>query len=312
MVIPKKSGKSSTSNSVKEYVYRERSATEWQKNQSSYKGFDGDTFLTEPYKNKLFKPKEGHNSVRILPPASSWEAYGHYGLRIKRHAGIGPKMGAYLCHDFSGIDIYVPGREPGKCPICLLNMNARKDGNQELSLQLYARSACLVWIIDRDAMRDGPKLWIMPAKKMDEEICAHAYDSKRDRAKAVDHPEHGYDIEFDMTKLGGKFPNYAGVQLDSEPTPIAETPEKIQRYLQFVEENPIPSVLQFHQTSHILEMVKGEYDNSAIVDTDEIPPETGNTSTVDEESYDGPSDPTPKSSPGKEENPSNADDFEGW
>jgi len=243
------------------YVYRERSGADWQKNQSSYKGFDGDTFLTESYRNKLWKPKEGSNTIRILPPAQSWVNYGHYGVRIKRHTGIGPKMGAYLCHDFDGLDGLVEGREPGKCPICLMNAHARKAHNEELSKQLYAKAACVVWIIDRDNMKEGPKLWIMPSQKMDTEICSRAYNAKRDIAKPVDHPEVGYDIEFDMVKLGGKYPNYSGVELDSDPTPIVEDNSKLMKYLEFVEANPIPASLKYHPTAYIMEVLQGAYDD---------------------------------------------------
>lgn len=318
------------------YVYHERSGQDWKKNQDSYKGFDGDTFLTEAYRNKLWKPKEGHNTIRILPPSQSWMDYGHYGIRIKRHTGIGPKMGAYLCHDYDGLDGLVEGREPGKCPVCLMNAHARRAHNDELSKQLYAKAACIVWVIDRDNMKEGPKLWIMPSQKVDLEICSRAYNAKRDRAKPVDHPEAGYDIEFDMAKLGGKFPNYTGVELDTDPTPIVEDAVKLQKYLEFVEANPIPAALKYHTTAYITEVLQGAYDEPANEESptrndDDWTPPAAAGKPEDEQDYDGPEtttkgaekeeekdepSPTPHAAPKLQPTPPNTgvikSTFEGW
>lgn len=280
--------------SISKYVYRERTAQDWQKNQNSYKGFDGDTFLTDTYKTKLWRPKEGENTIRILPPAQSWMNYGHYGLRIKRHTGIGPKMAAFLCHDFDGLDGYVEGREPGKCPVCLYNAHARKDHNDELSKTLYAKSACLVWMIDRDNMKEGPKLWIMPSKTVDLEICSRAYNAKRNKAKAVDHPEAGYDISFHMEKVGSKYPNYTGIELDTDPTPIVEDEERLQKYLEFVEANPLPVTLKYHPTQYILEVLQGAYEEEGVTPTKSVATkpskdeEAWGGSSDGEQNYDGP------------------------
>ena len=50
---------------------------------------------------KMFKPKEGENNVRILPP--TWEDVDKWGdgweIAAHLHYGIGPDNGAYLCLD---------------------------------------------------------------------------------------------------------------------------------------------------------------------------------------------------------------------
>jgi len=57
---------------------------------------------------QFFTAREGDNNVRILPPPPDAD-WGHYGVGIVVHYGIGPDQGAYLCLDRMK-------SEP--CPIC--------------------------------------------------------------------------------------------------------------------------------------------------------------------------------------------------
>src|SRR5574338_1231875 len=65
---------------------------------------------------KMWKPKNGNNLIRILPP--TWDEPRHYGYDVFMHNGIGPDKSAYLCLDKMQVD---------KCPICEARAEARDE-----------------------------------------------------------------------------------------------------------------------------------------------------------------------------------------
>ena len=252
------------------YHYPERSASQWEKNVNLGRS-DYDTFIKPEYLQKQFKPSEGHNEIRILPPAPNWFEKGHFGIKLNRHLGIGPHNGAYLCHDAEIMDSLIPGRQPGKCPICKYNEIARKTGNKELSKQLYPKPGILVWLIDRSAMERGPLWWVMPPEKVHREICLRAFDQKRGKAKLIDHPTNGYDVFFEMHKTGDKnqYPSYSGVQLDAESTPMVNDESKVERYLNFISQHSLPTILKYHSIEHIQAQLEGIDLPNKIADDDD-------------------------------------------
>src|SRR5690348_4678402 len=59
---------------------------------------------------KLYRPKQGANLLRILPPG--WPKAAHYGLTIMAHRGVGPNDRQYLCLRENASSPYK------RCPIC--------------------------------------------------------------------------------------------------------------------------------------------------------------------------------------------------
>lgn len=239
---------------MSEYQYKERSADQWRQNRErSHAG--GTTFLKPEYASRVFKAVATGNSIRILPPATSWDAYGHFGLVVKRHI-VGPNNDAYLCHNYDGLDAFVKGRLPGKCPICAANAAARARGDTDLSKKLYAKPAVLVWLINRNDMPGGPKLWFMPTTKIHDPIMAQAYNPKTDKALPIDSPYNGYDITFEAPVSGG-FPQYGAIAVDRDPSPISENPEVVKKYLGFVEKHPLPGTLIYHSPEKMRSSLDG-------------------------------------------------------
>src|SRR4029077_10309612 len=88
----------------------------------------------------MFKPKEGSNMVRILPPR--WDRAEHYGLQIFVHNNVGPDNSTYLC----------PRKMQDKrCPMCEAYQVAREAGDEEDTKALRVNERYLYYIMDRDA-----------------------------------------------------------------------------------------------------------------------------------------------------------------
>lgn len=285
---------------VKMYQYQERSAQDWQHNQEVGKG-PSETFIKEAYRSKQFKPGEGFNSIRILPPDPAWGAKArHYGLTIYRHLGIGPHHSAFLCHDVEINDALLPGRVKTGDPICALNGIASKQGNKELSAQLYAKPGVLVWLIDRAHPEKGPQWWIMPPSKINKEICLRAFNPKSQKGLPVDHPENGYDISFTYEKNAGGYPQYTGVDIDREASPIATTPLLQEKVLNFIVQHSLIKILKYHTFEQMNEALLAGLPNTE-VETETVPTAGKETDEIDwdvpvkPQPIDGVADPVPTS-----------------
>lgn len=274
------------------YQYKERSSDQWRQNRErSHAG--GITFLKPEYATRMFKAAAVGNNIRVLPPAQSWEAYGHFGLVVKRHI-VGPNNDAYLCHNYDGLDAFVKGRLPGKCPICAANAAARARGDTDLSKKLYAKPAVLVWLINRNDMPGGPKLWFMPTSKVHDPIMAQAYNPKTDKALPIDSPYNGYDVTFEAPVSGG-FPQYGAIAVDRDPTPISENPQVVEKYLSFVEKHPLPGTLIYHSPEKMRSSLDGMNAEEAAPSAADADWMAGGQSGPAEVPYDGGlSEPEPK------------------
>src|SRR5580692_7712113 len=75
------------------FEYQARSADQWRK-KAAEKGGDFDSIWKQGI--KLFKPREGKNLIRILPPGWTDPPPDHYALDIYVNYGIGIDEQAYL------------------------------------------------------------------------------------------------------------------------------------------------------------------------------------------------------------------------
>src|SRR3990167_9112427 len=168
------------------FEYQERTAEDMQNRQRSFSGRD--SYFSG--KAKFFITKAGTNKIRILPP--TWDGAKHYGLDIYVHYGIGPDNVGYLCLD----------RMQGeKCPLCEARAVADKEQDEELAKALRSTRRVAVYIIDRNAESEGPKMWAMP-QTVDKEICAQAWDKETGEVYALDNPDEGYDVAFEVEGAG--------------------------------------------------------------------------------------------------------------
>jgi gp32 DNA binding protein like len=157
-----------------------------------------DKFLIEAV--KMFKPNDKDNNIRILPP--TWPKPKHYGLDIHVHYGVGPDKQSYLClHKMKG----------EACPICEDRQLALEDGDEKYAKELEAKRRVLVYLIDRDAAKEGLQAWSMPWT-VDRDICAISVDKRSGEVLPIDHPDEGYDVSFE--KKGAKErTEYLGMQI---------------------------------------------------------------------------------------------------
>ena len=208
-----------------------------------------DSFLLDKF--QTFKPQDGQNRIRILPP--TFEDADHYGIDIFVHYGVGPDNQAYL-------DLQ---KHKGKAdPVSEEYERAKRSGDDEYARKLSSKKRCLVWVIDRDKEDEGPKLWAMPWT-VDRDISEASLDPDTREALPLDHHEEGYDVIF--RKEGSKLTTkYIGVQLSRHATPILDDEDAQNELLEFLTDNPLPSCLRFYDYDHIAKQF-----NAAVPDEDE-------------------------------------------
>jgi len=193
---------------------------------------------------KLFRAKEGDHEIRILPP--TWDNPEHYGYDVWVHYGIGTDESQYLClNKMKG--------EP--CPCCEERTKAKNEGEDDLATALAPKNRVAIFLIDRKAQRDGPKLWLQPASN-DKEIAAQAIDKKRHSVINLDDPDEGYDISFNVEGTGKKT-RYKAFKPDRAPSPLSDDEDQAAAWLEYVQENPIPDCLVFKSYDELATALEG-------------------------------------------------------
>lgn len=236
-----KSKKRGAGHTRSKFNYQERSAESVQK-RAEQQGGKFDSMFKEGV--DTWRPKDGENVIRILPP--TWDSHDHYGYDIWIHGFVGADRSSYLC----------PQKMKGdNCPICKAARDAKAAGEEEDAKQLGARRQVAVWIIDRDDDTQTPKLFVM-SWSMDRDIAALCHNKRTGNVLLIDHPDEGYDISFTRT---GKQLNtrYIGMAIDRDPSPIADDPAEMDRILDFIQENPIPDTLNFYDVDYLERVIEG-------------------------------------------------------
>lgn len=216
------------------FQYRERTSAAMER-RSQMGNNDFDRIVRDGVKS--WSVNDGANRIRILP--ATWKQRDaddvHFGIDVHVHYGIGPDRQSYLC----------PAKmKDERCPICEERALALKSGDQEYAKELEARRRVLVYMVDRDDEKTGLQVWAMP-QSVDQDLAKLGRDRRTGAVLPIDHPEHGYDIEFD--KEGAKKnTKYKGLMIDREASPLGND-----RWLEEAERNPLPDILQFYDYDHI-------------------------------------------------------------
>lgn len=218
------------------YEYKARTADQT-KARATQTGGAFDSFIKQDY--KTYTPPTGDNLVRTLPP--TWENPEHFGLDAHVHYGIGPDNSSYLCLE------KMKG-EP--CPICEERARAEKSGDTEYAAKLKVSKRVLVWVIDRNQVKEGPMIWSM-AWTMDRDICKIAVDKSTGEVLQIDNPQEGYDLEFERKGTGLKT-EYIGIAIARRSTELGDD-----RWLDYVVAHPLPDALQYYDYAHLLRVFQG-------------------------------------------------------
>lgn len=224
--------------------------------ESTFRRADGagggnDSFLKDVV--RFFKPAEGDNTIRILPP--TWDDAEHYGLDIHVHYGIGPDNAAYLCLD---------KMKHKPCPICEERKRAAAAGDTDYADELRPQRRVLMYVLNREKERDGALAWSIGGR-MDQDISSLCVDRKSNAALEIDNPDEGYDLEFTRTGTGMKT-RYSGMMVARRPSPLDND-----KALDFVQEHPLPEQLVFYSYDHIKQAFAGTARKGKDDDEDERP-----------------------------------------
>lgn len=203
-----------------------------------------DTIFKQQF--KVWKPKEGKNIIRILPP--TWENADHFGLDIYVNYNVGADKQSYLSLS----------KMKGEAdPLAEAKRAAEKDGDKDLAKDLNASKRLLYWLIDRNDEDEGPQLWAPPVG-FDKDLANTCYDEDTKEVIFIDDPETGCDLRFykEGTGLKTKYPGSQMKLLKESPLNEDETIQE--EWLAFIQENPLPSVLNFYSYEHIAMTFNGQ------------------------------------------------------
>lgn len=230
------------------YEARDKSDVEARANQ---RGGVFDSYLIEGV--KIFSTKkEGDYTIRVLPPPSGMRdvikkfnaGKMHYGIDIYVHYDIGSS--SYLCRD------KMLG-EP--CPVCEERTRAdRAGGDPDYARSLNPSKRVLCYVIDRSKEGSGPQVWAMPFM-LDKDF-AKLSDNKKKGLLQVDHPDKGNDIDFSKEGTGKKV-KYTGIRIDPDSSPLSEDPDEQDEWLDYIQDNPLPDLLNYYEYDHIKAAFEG-------------------------------------------------------
>src|ERR1700744_5730799 len=163
------------------FRYQKRSKDDL-KERANMKGGNFDTIFKSKFKQ--WKPKDGKNRIRILPP--SWGDARHYGLDIFVNYSIGPDNQSYLSLSKHG---------KGDDPIAEARREAQRDGDKDYAKALNFSQRILYWIIDRNDEEEGPLLWAAPFT-FDKSLANLCIDEDTKEVIEIDKDEEGNDVRF--------------------------------------------------------------------------------------------------------------------
>lgn len=202
-----------------------------------------DTFLKQGI--KFYIPKEKTNKLRTLPP--TWDNAKHYGFDAYIHYGIGKSNSSYLCPVKMGTD--------KRCPVCEEITTGVSKTDKEFVDKVKARRKVLVYVIDRDDEAAGPKLFPMPFS-MDRNFVIQAVDDGTGAPIRIFNPTEGYDISFEKDGVGIKT-KYSGERIARKATPLSPNPLELDKWLQFITDNPIPEIIDTKTYDYIKDVFEG-------------------------------------------------------
>jgi hypothetical protein len=235
--------KSSKKDDERGFKYKKRSKDSL-KERANMKGGNFDTYIKPKFKQ--WKPKDGKNLIRILPPTfdladAPWQNTEHYGMDIHVNFNIGPDNQSYL-----SLSKHLKGADP----LADARRDAQKDGEKDLAKALNPNTRILYWIIDRNDEDEGPLLWAAPFT-FDKSLANLCIDEDTKEVTAIDDPETGHDVRFykEGTGLTTKYdPSKMKVLGESV---IHEDEGQEKEWLDFIYDNPLTDVLNFYDAGHI-------------------------------------------------------------
>lgn len=225
------------------FVYKPRTV-EQVKGRASRKSGLYDSIFKQGF--DTYRPKQGDNLIRYLPP--TWDDSDHYGYTAFVHRNIGPDNATYLC----------PRKMLNKpCPICEAQKEAKDAGEGEEATALTTSERIISWVVDRDADDPEKPLIYDTSWTQDRDIVSLCVNERTGEILMIDHPDKGYDVTIKRTGTGLRT-KYFGYAISRDDCPINDS-EKVQdEILEYVKDNPIPDVLNFYDYDYLAGVLSGK------------------------------------------------------
>jgi len=214
------------------------------KERANMKGGNYDTFIKPKFKQ--WKPKEGKNLIRILPP--TWDNARHYGYDIFINFNIGADNQSYLS---------LSKHDKGDDPLVEARREAQAEGDKALAKALNPSRRILYWIIDRNDEDEGPLLWAAPFT-FDKSLSNLCIDEDTKDVIFIDDPADGHDVRFYREGTGLNTTYDPSKMKVLKASNIHEDEGIEQDWLDFIYDNPIPETLNFYEYDHIKATFDGQ------------------------------------------------------
>lgn len=232
------------SNSKKSgFVYKPRTADQV-KGRASRKSGLYDSIFKQGF--DTYRPKQGDNLIRYLPP--TWDDSDHYGYTAFVHRNIGPDNATYLC----------PRKMLNKpCPICEAQKEAKDAGEGEEATALTVAERIISWVVDRDADDPEKPLIYDTSWTQDRDIVSLCVNERTGEILMIDHPDKGYDVTIKRQGTGMRT-KYYGYAISRDDCPINDSEKVQEEILDYVKDNPIPDVLNFYDYDYLAGVLSGK------------------------------------------------------
>lgn len=170
--------------------------------------------LEQDWGVKLYKPADGDNFIRIIPPLDDNK---YFGQKVFVHYSIGPNNSSYLC-------LSQMSNKP--CPICQERDRIQKLGAEQEELRaLNAWPARYVYLVvdttSAEKIREGVKVFVAP-NQINEAILSLSKDPRTGRVIDISDSKDGHDIYFKRTGKDLQT-RYSGYRLEE----LSDVPEKV-------------------------------------------------------------------------------------
>jgi hypothetical protein len=190
-----------------------------------------------------YKPAVGDNCIRFLPP--TWDDPEDYSFEIWVHSYCGPDNSTYLC----------PRKmDGGECAICEASRESKEAGEDDEAKNLAVKQQYVAWIIDRKGDQDTPLLYQI-SWTIDKDLAALRLN-KHGGILDIANPDVGYDVSFKRVGQGLKT-RYSAWSIDREETPIMDDEGEQDKILEFIQDNPIPDVLNQFDNEYLEKVMSG-------------------------------------------------------
>lgn len=230
----------------------ERRSDEDTRARANSRGGDFDKYLNPDI--KMFKPRDGVNMLRILPP--TWPKPKHYGYDLWLHYRVGADNQTYLClkHMRDEADAYFARMKSngrgGPDPIEEEVVSLQRSGDEKLAKEARARQRSGIYLIDRDAEKEGVQFWAMPFT-VDRDLVKQSVNKRTQVPLLIDHPDEGYDFSFEKSGVEQRT-KYEAISIERDASRLGSS-----RWLDFAVANPIPDQLIFYSYDHIRDVLNG-------------------------------------------------------